>query len=126
MLSQPTLWDPQTVNAMDCSLPDSSVHGIFQARIQEWIYFLLQGISTIQGSNPCLLCLLCWQVGFPPLSHQRNPTLKSDELSLCAVQKKIIKMLHSRKLNTFRRSHFEWNWSSATIMENTKCRHHNR
>ena len=27
----PTLWDP-----MDSSLPGSSVHGIFQARIQEW------------------------------------------------------------------------------------------
>ena len=27
-----TLWDP-----MDCSLPGSSVHGIFQARILEWV-----------------------------------------------------------------------------------------
>ena len=30
--SCPTLCDP-----MDCSLPGSSVHGIFQARILEWI-----------------------------------------------------------------------------------------
>ena len=30
--SCPTLWDP-----MDCSLPSSSVHGIPQARILEWI-----------------------------------------------------------------------------------------
>ena len=29
--SCPTLSDP-----MDCSLPGSSVHGIFQARVQEW------------------------------------------------------------------------------------------
>ena len=29
--SCPTLRDP-----MDCSLPDSSVHGIFQARVLEW------------------------------------------------------------------------------------------
>ena len=28
----PTLWDP-----IDCSLPGSSVHGIFQARILEWV-----------------------------------------------------------------------------------------
>ena len=28
----PTLIDP-----MDCSLPGSSVHGIFQARILEWV-----------------------------------------------------------------------------------------
>ena len=30
--SCPTLCDP-----MDCSLPDSSIHGIFQARILEWV-----------------------------------------------------------------------------------------
>ena len=30
--SCPTLCDP-----MDCSLPGSSVHGIFQARILEWV-----------------------------------------------------------------------------------------
>ena len=29
--SRPTLTDP-----MDCSLPGSSVHGIFQARVLEW------------------------------------------------------------------------------------------
>ena len=29
--SRPTLSNP-----MDCSLPDSSVHGIFQARVLEW------------------------------------------------------------------------------------------
>ena len=28
----PTLWDP-----MDCSPPGSSVHGILQARILEWV-----------------------------------------------------------------------------------------
>ena len=30
--SCPTLWDP-----MDCSPPRSSVHGILQARIPEWV-----------------------------------------------------------------------------------------
>ena len=30
--SHPTLCDP-----MDCSLPGSSVHGIFQARVLEWV-----------------------------------------------------------------------------------------
>ena len=30
--SCPTLWDP-----IDCSLPGSSVHGILQARILEWV-----------------------------------------------------------------------------------------
>ena len=30
--SRLTLWDP-----MDCSLSDSSIHGILQARILEWV-----------------------------------------------------------------------------------------
>ena len=29
--SCPTFWDP-----MDCSLPGSSIHGLFQARVLEW------------------------------------------------------------------------------------------
>ena len=46
-----TLSDP-----IDCSLPGSSIHGIFQARVLEWraivgCYFLLQGIFLTQGSN---------------------------------------------------------------------------
>ena len=31
---------------------------------------LLQGIFLTQGSNPCLLRLLHWQVGYLPLSFQ--------------------------------------------------------
>ena len=37
----PTLWDP-----MDCSLPGSSIHGIFQARVLEWV-----AISFSRGSS---------------------------------------------------------------------------
>ena len=36
---------------MDCSPPRSSVHGILQARILEWVAILLQGIFLTQGSN---------------------------------------------------------------------------
>ena len=39
--SCPTLCDP-----IDCSLPGSSVHGIFQARVLEWI-----AISFSRGSS---------------------------------------------------------------------------
>ena len=37
-----TLWDP-----MNCSQPGSSVHGIFQARIVEWV-----AIPFYRGSSP--------------------------------------------------------------------------
>ena len=52
---------PTSCDPMDCSPPGSSVHGIFQARVLEWVaIFLLQGIFLTQGSNPHLLCLLHW------------------------------------------------------------------
>ena len=39
--SRPTLRDP-----MDCSLPGSSVHGIFQARVLEWGAIAFSGIKS--------------------------------------------------------------------------------
>ena len=60
MLSHVRLLDPR-----DCSPPSSAVHGIFQARILQWLaIFLLQGIFQTQGSNPCHLRLLYWQMDF--------------------------------------------------------------
>ena len=46
--SVPTLCDP-----MDCSPTGSSVHGIFQANILEWV-----AVSSSRGSNVHLLPLL--------------------------------------------------------------------
>ena len=41
-----------TLRPMDCSPPGSSVHGISQARILEWVcHFLLQGIFLTDGLN---------------------------------------------------------------------------
>ena len=68
--SFPTLWDP-----MHCSPPGSSVHGILQAKILEWVcHVLLQGIFPTLGSNPALLH--CRQILFC-LSHQGS--LKNGE-----------------------------------------------
>ena len=54
---------------MDCSPPGSSVHGISQAEnTAVGCHFLLQGIFPTQELNPCLLCLLHWQVGSSPLA----------------------------------------------------------
>ena len=64
--SCPTLCFP-----MDCSLPGSSIHEIFQARILELgCHFLLQGIFPTQGSNPCLLQR---ETDFLPLHHLGKP-----------------------------------------------------
>ena len=43
---------PTLCNSMDCSLPGSSVHRIFQERVLEWVAVsFLQGTFPIQGSN---------------------------------------------------------------------------
>ena len=44
--SCPTLSDP-----MDCSLPGSSVHGIFQARVLEWGAIAFSGSTTSGAKN---------------------------------------------------------------------------
>ena len=56
---------------MNCSPPGSSVHGISQARILEWVcHFLLQGTFPTQGSNPHLLhwILYPWATWEAPVS----------------------------------------------------------
>ena len=61
--SCPSLCDP-----MDCSPPGSSVHGILQARILEWV---AMPFSRTQELNPALLH--CRQILYC-LSHQGSPT----------------------------------------------------
>ena len=63
--SCPALWDP-----MDCSSPGSSVHGIFQARILEWV-----AIAFSRGSSRPRDRLLVPCVGrqiLLPLNHLGN------------------------------------------------------
>ena len=56
--SGPPLWDPK-----DWSLPGSSVHGIFQARVLEWIAIAFSGVYT--GSSINVSCLFSF---FPLVS----------------------------------------------------------
>ena len=60
--SCPTLRDP-----MDYILPGSSVHGIFQGRVLEWVAISFSRGSSRQGLNPGLPH--CRQTLYP-LSHQ--------------------------------------------------------
>ena len=63
-----TLCDP-----MHHSPPGSSVHGIFQARMLEWVAISFSGgIFLTQGSNLCLLRLPHWQADSLQLSHQES------------------------------------------------------
>ena len=67
---------PNLCDCMDCSLPGSSVHGILQERTLEWVAVpSSRGIFPTQGLNPCLLCLLHWQLGSLPRAPPGKPIL---------------------------------------------------
>ena len=55
--SCPTLSDP-----MDCSLPGSSIHGIFQARILEWgaVAFSICNVKSTLNPSHCIFHLRCF------------------------------------------------------------------
>ena len=66
---------------MDCSLPGSSIHGIFQARILECVViFFSRGIFPTQRLNPglahCRQTLYC-------LSHRGSPGNSAGKKSAC-------------------------------------------
>ena len=61
---------PTLCNPMDCSPPDSSVHGILQARILEWVAIFSPEDSPdpeIKSGSPAL------QAGSLPSELQRSP-----------------------------------------------------
>ena len=69
-------------HSVGCGLPGSSVHGIFQARVLEWVAISFSRVFLLtQGSNPGLPH--CRQTLYH-LSHQGSPKLlnKSKSLSL--------------------------------------------
>ena len=82
-----TLCDP-----MDCSLPGSSVHGIFQAKILEWATaLLLQVIFWTQGLSLHLLRLLHWQMDSLPLHFLTFLVLQGASGSYCVFPATVFK-----------------------------------
>ena len=53
------LYDPK-----DCSLPDSSVHGIFLGRILEWVAMPSSRGSSLPRDQTCISCVSCITSGF--------------------------------------------------------------
>ena len=58
-------------NAMDCSLPGISAHGILQARILEWIAISFSGGASQPRDNPSLLH---WDQILYHLSYVESPS----------------------------------------------------
>ena len=57
-----------SLNPVDCSPPGSTIHGIVQARILEWVATLSSRKSYRPRGRTCLLPLLHWQAGSLPLA----------------------------------------------------------
>ena len=70
-----TLCDP-----MDCGPPGSSVYGILQARILEWVAMSSSRGSSRPRDRTCLLGLLHWQMGSLPLCAVVSHSVVSDSL----------------------------------------------
>ena len=82
---------------MGCSLPGSSVHGILQARIPEWV-----AISFFRGSSPprdrtCVSCIYCigrWVLyhycHLNILGYRQRGIKVADELKVAAAAAKLL------------------------------------
>ena len=78
---------------MDYSPPGFSVHGISQARMQEWAAISFsKGIFSTQRSSPRLLPLLLWQADCLPQRHLGSPrTLHWHSLYITEHTRKVSK-----------------------------------
>ena len=55
---------------MDCSSPGSSVHGILQARILQWVAISCSSWSSQPRDRTCVCCIPCIAGNSLPLSHR--------------------------------------------------------
>ena len=102
-LEVPSLFSRSVVSnscdPMNHSLPGSSVHGILQARILEFIV-----IFPTQGLNPHLLCLLHWQVVSLPLvpSGKLQSKVASANIKVTASYPEDLAEIHNGGGHTFK------------------------
>ena len=67
-----TLWDP-----MDCSPSGSSVHGIFQAKIPEWVAMPSSRRSSWPRDWTLISCVFCIAGGFFNAEPLRKPIVSN-------------------------------------------------
>ena len=102
---------PTLCDAMDYNRPGSSVYGIFQARLLEWIAIsFYRRIFQTQGLNPHLLRLLHWQADSLSLAlpgktvHKVRLALKMRNLTQSNGSKSKSKKVGPKQLKNFCRA----------------------
>ena len=69
----PTLWKKKAKNPLDCTLPGSSVHVVFQARTLKWVAFPSPGDLPNPGIKPTSPVSPALQADLFLLSHWEDP-----------------------------------------------------
>ena len=85
---------------MDVSLPGSFVHGIFQARIPEWVLLFSGGVFPTQGLNLSLWILLHWQVSSLPLAPPWEALTFTYSISLLIFCEVVLSVIENEGLKT--------------------------
>ena len=101
---------PTLCNPMDCSLPVSSVHGIFQARRLEWVAISSSRGSTWPRDQTCVSC-----IGRQILFHWATWEAHIKGLLVFTVELKSLFLFKFLK-KLFLWTHFKW---KLTIFEIT-------
>ena len=79
--SYPTLSDP-----MDCSLPGSSIHGIFQARVLEWGAIAFSSVAAAAAAKSLQSCpTLCNPMDCSPPGFSFHGILQARTLEWVAI-----------------------------------------
>ena len=76
---------PTLCNAMDCSLPGSSVHGIFQVRILEWVAISFSRVSfkpKNETLNSCVYWIGRWIICHWTTWEARGQNIKCDKITI--------------------------------------------
>ena len=112
-------------NSMDCSPPSSSVHGIFQAGILEWVAISFSRGSSCLKVRTLIFCISC--IGRPLLYHratwEAHYTTKYIIFDICMVfcyKTGVLKNINRKILTVFNRNMSfkisKWrNWDTETL-----------
>ena len=84
---------PALCDLMDCSPPGSSIHGVFQARILEWVAISFSRGSTwprdrIHVSCTCVCVCVCVYINHFALQQKSAQHCESNTIKKCNPQKK--------------------------------------
>ena len=99
---------------MDCSPPDSSIHGILWARILEWVALSFSGVFPTQGSNPGLHC----SQTLYSLSHQGSLVIHECSVNVYGLSNEVLcEARMEMALYTYNQTHIETHATAQSLVE---------